>query len=745
MFRFFIQLILLSIFLTFSSYSKNYEKIIINGNERISNETILVFSEIQDNIPLDENSINEILKKLYKSGFFKDVTVKIENNNLTIDVLENPIIQTVLIEGIKRKKTKESLYEILSLKNRSSYNSTLIKKDEAAILSFLKDDGYYFSKVTSSYQDLGDNKIDLLYQIELGEKSKISKISFIGDKKFKDSTLKNIIISEEYKFWKFLSGKKYLNENLINYDKRLLNNFYKNKGFFNVVIESSFANYLGNDEFEIIYNISSGNKFYFNEFNLNLPLDYDRVNFLQLDNIFKKLKGENYSLNSIDEILKEIDKIVLNEQFEFLKSTVNESIEDNLINLTFDIDESEKFYVEKINILGNNVTREEVIRNNLLVDEGDAFNELLQTRTLNNLRGLNFFRKVETEILDIDNENKKIINITVEEKPTGEIMAGAGVGTGGGTFAFGVSENNFLGRGIEFASDISVSTESLKGIISMNNPNYKGSNRSLNTSLESTITDRLKNFGYKSNKTGFSVGSGFEFYDDLYWNTGVSSYVEKLETDSTASASMKKQEGSYFDTFFNHTFSYDKRDQRYKTSDGYISRFSQNIPLISESYTLTNTYDYKIYNEWLDENIFSIGFFGKTANSLAGKDIKLSDRLFLPSSKLRGFESGKVGPKDGADFIGGNYATSINIATSLSQILPNSQNTNFSIFFDAANVWGIDYSSSLSDESKIRSSVGIAVDFFTPVGPLNFSLTEAITKGKNDITESFRFNLGTTF
>ena len=745
MFRFFIQLILLSIFLIFPSYSKNYEKIIIKGNERISNETILVFSEIQDNKSLDENSINEILKKLYKSGFFKDVTVKIENNNLTIDVLENPIIQTVFIEGIKRKKTEESLYEILSLKNRSSYNSTLIKKDEAAILSFLKDDGYYFSKVTSSYQDLGDNKIDLLYQIELGEKSKISKISFIGDKKFKDNKLKNIIISEEYKFWKFLSGKKYLNENLINYDKRLLNNFYKNKGFFNVVIESSFANYLGNDEFEIIYNISSGNKFYFNEFNLNLPLDYDRANFQQLDNIFKKLKGENYSLNSIDKILKEIDKIVLNEQFEFLKSTVNESIEDNLINLTFDIDESEKFYVEKINILGNNVTREEVIRNNLLVDEGDAFNELLQTRTLNNLRGLNFFSKVESEILTIDNENKKIINITVEEKPTGEIMAGAGVGTGGGSFAFGVTENNFLGRGIEFTSDISISTESLKGIISMNNPNYKGSNRSLNASLESTITDRLENFGYKSNKTGFSVGSGFEFYDDLYWNRGVSSYIEKLETDNTASASMKKQEGSYFDTFFNHTFSYDKRDQRYKTSDGYISRFSQNIPLISESYTLTNTYDYKIYNEWLDENVFSIGFFGKTSNSLAGKDIKLSDRLYLPASKLRGFESGKVGPKDGADFIGGNYAASINIATSLSQILPNSQNTNFSVFFDAANVWGIDYSSSLSDESKIRSSVGIAVDYFTPVGPLNFSLTEVITKGKNDITESFRFNLGTTF
>ena len=745
MFKFFIHLTILSFFLIFSSYAKNYERIIINGNERISSETILVFSEISEDQSLNENSINNILKKLYESGYFKDVSVKIENNNLIINVLENPVIQTVYINGIKRKKTEESLYEILSLKNRSSYNSINVKKDENAILSYLKEQGFYFSKITSSYQDLGDNKIDLYYEIDLGDKAKISKISFVGDKIFKDSTLRSVILSEEYRFWKFISGKKYLNENLINYDKRLLNNFYKNKGFYNVVIESSFASYLGNDEFEILYNISSGKKYYFNEFNLNLPIDYEADNFNELNNIFRDLKGEKYSLNSIDKILKEIDKIVLNEQFEFLKSSVQEEIKDNLINLTFDIGESEKFYVEKINILGNNITREEVIRNNLLVDEGDAFNELLQAKTINNLKALNFFSKVDSEIIDATDLNRKIINITVEEKPTGEIMAGAGVGTSGGTVAFGVSENNYLGRGIEFSSDVSVSAESLKGLIAINNPNYKGSNRSLNVSLESTVTDRLKNFGYESNKTGFSVGSGIEFYENLYWNTGFSSYIEKLETDSTASASIKKQEGSYFDTFFNQTLSYDKRNQKFKTSDGYISRFTQNIPLISESYTLTNAYDYKIYNQWLDENVFSFGFFAKTTNSLKGKDVKLSDRLFLPSGKLRGFESGKVGPKDGADYVGGNYAASINLATTLPQIMPNFQNTNFSIFFDAANIWGIDYNSSLSDNSKIRSSVGIAVDFFTPIGPLNFSLSEPITKGSNDITESFRFNIGTTF
>jgi len=745
MFKFFIQLIFFTFYFTLSTYSKNYDNIIINGNERISNETILIFSEISEDKPFDENSLNSILKNLYKSGFFKDVSVEFKNNNLTINVLENPIIQSVFIKGIKRKKTEESLYEVLSLKNRSSYNSILIKKDEVAILNYLKEMGFYFSTIISSIKDLGDNKIDLYYEVKLGDKAKISKISFVGDKKFKDHTLRSVILSEEYKFWKLISGKKYLNENLVNFDKKLLSNFYKNKGFFNVKINSSFANYLGKDEFEVLYNVTAGEKFYFNEFKLNLPIDYELSNFNELNKIFINLKGENYSLNSIEKILKEIDKIVLDKQFEFLKSSVNEEIQDNLINLTFDIAESEKFYVEKINILGNNITLEEVIRNNFFVDEGDAFNELLYTRTLNNLKALNFFSKVESEITDIANENKKIINITVEEKPTGQIMAGAGVGTSGGTVAFGVSENNYLGRGIEFNSDITISPESLKGLVSINNPNYKGSNRSLNFSLESTDTDRLKNFGYESNKTGISIGSGYEIYDKLFWNAGFSAYVEKLDTDSTASAAIKKQEGSYFDTFFNQTVIYDKRDQKYKTSGGYISRFTQNVPLISESYTLTNAYDYKIYNQWLEENVFSFGFFAKTSNSLNGKDIKLSDRLFLPSNKLRGFESGKVGPKDGADYIGGNYAASINLATTLPQIMPNLQNTNFSVFFDAANIWGIDYSSSLSDDSKIRSSIGIAVDFFTPIGPLNFSLTEPITKGNNDTTESFRFNIGTTF
>ena len=745
MFKFFVKLLLALFFLTTPLFSKNYNEIIISGNSRISDETIKLFSKIPDNVTLDEGAINLILKNLYNTLFFKNVSIKIDNDQLLIDVEENPIIQSVFIKGIKANKIEESLTELLSLKDRSSFNNFQLKTDKINITNSLKDRGYYFSTIITEIEDLGDNKINLTHKINMGNKAKISKISFIGDKKIKDKTLKAIILSEEYKFWKFLSGKKFLNEQLMNFDQKLLNNYYKNQGYYNIKIESSYAKFIGNDKFELIYNISSGKKFFFNDLKVVLPIDYDDKNFANLDKIFTKLKGKSYSLNSIDKILKEIDKIVLNKEYEFLNATVNEELIDNLINLAFNIKETERFYVERINIFGNNITHEEVIRNALSVDEGDSFNDLLHSKSINSIKSLNFFKSVKSDILDGANSKQKIINIMVEEKPTGEITAGAGVGTSGGTISFSAKENNFLGKGIQFGTNLTLNKNSIRGLFSVDNPNYKGSNRSLNLTVQSSVIDRLKNSGYKSNKTGFSVGSGFELYDDLRLTTGLSSYFENIKTDSTASASMIKQKGSYFDTYFNYTLNYDKRNQKFKTTDGFRSRFTQNLPIISDNYSLTNTYDYRIFNTWLKENISSISFYASSANSLTGKDVKLSDRLSLPSNRLRGFEIGKIGPKDGDDYVGGNYATAINIATTMPQILPTFENTDFSIFLDAANVWGVDYDSTIADGSSIRSSIGLGIDLFTMIGPLNFSFTEVISKANNDITETFRFNLGTTY
>ena len=209
---------------------------------------------------------------------------------------------------------------------------------------------------------------------------------------------------------------------------------------------------------------------------------------------------------------------------------------------------------------------------------------------------------------------------------------------------------------------------------------------------------------------------------------------------------MKKQKGDYFDTFANFNFDYDKRNQKFQTSDGFRSTYRTSVPLISETNTLTNTYTYKYFTELYDDNVSSFSIYMKAANSIKDKDIKLSERLFAPSSRLRGFEFGKVGPKDGNDYIGGNYVSTVNFTSTLPFILENAQNTDFLVFFDAANIWGVDYDSSLSDKSDdIRSAVGIGIDWFTPIGPLNFSFASPISKSDTDKTETFRFNLGTTF
>ncbi len=742
-----INIIITFIFLTFISVSKAeiVKKIEITGNERIPNETIKMFSNITIGDDINDNDLNEVLKNIFNSNFFNDVKVSFNKNILSISVEESPLVENVEISGPKAKRIIEKLKKILVVKARKSYNELLILEDKNRILDELKLMGYFFSKVTISVEELKDNKVNLNYDIEMGEKAKIRKISFIGDKIYKDRKLRSIILSEESKFWKFISGKKYLNQNLLNLDAKLLKKFYLNKGYFNIKINTSFAKIVNDNEFELVYNINAGQKYFFDKVALNLPVDFDKNNFSDLISLFGALKGEPYSLFVIENILDEIDEIVLDEEFKTIESTVDENIQDDKINLTFKIVEGEKYTVDRINILGNNITLENVIRNQLLIDEGDEYNSILSTKSINNVKSLNIFKNVDIKTSNNENDKTKTIDIIIEEKATGEIMAGAGVGTDGSTISFAVKENNYLGRGIGLKSELTVSEESIKGQFSVTNPNFKNSDKSIYTNIQALETDKLKDSGYKTNKTGFAFGTKFEYQDDLFFGIGQESFYEKIETNSTASTRQKAQEGNYWDSFVNLDFDYDKRNQKYKTTDGFRSSYNVNLPIVSDNNTLTNSYTYTYFNELFEDNISKVSFFVRTANSLSNDDVKLSERIFIPSRKLRGFQAGKVGPKDGNDFIGGNYATTLNLSSTLPQILPNSQNLDVLMFMDIANIWGVDYDSSLDDTNEIRSSVGLGLDWFTPIGPLSISLAHPISKVGSDQTETFKFNLGTTF
>ena len=274
-----------------------------------------MFSEVSINDDLKKFEVNSVLKRLYNTNYFENVTVSFNNNILEIYVKENPIIQNVSYNGIKANKIKDEVSKNLNLKSRSSFSKNLLEKDNEIIKDVLKKLGYYFPQIDVYIEQLSDNKINLEYNIDIGEKARIEKISFIGDKKFKDKKLKSVIITEEYKFWKFITGKKFLNESLIELDLRLLKNFYLNKGYYNVQIDSSFAKLIGSNSFELIFNINSNEKIYFDNLELNLPKDFNTSNFKDLKKLFKKLKGEPYSINRVKKILEEIDKITITEQY----------------------------------------------------------------------------------------------------------------------------------------------------------------------------------------------------------------------------------------------------------------------------------------------------------------------------------------------------------------------------------------------------------------------------------------------
>ena len=743
------RILFLTIFLTIYSFILNAEivnDVLINNNKRIAKESIITLGNIKFGNDYNQSDLDEILKNLYKTNFFSDIKISIENNKMIIYVEENKIIQKIKIKGIKSKTIQNSILEQLQLKDRSPFVEYKTKQDLSRIKNSLSLSGYYFSKVNITIQENDNDTVDLIYDINLGEKAKISRIEFIGNKVFKERKLRNLIVSEETRFWKFVTKRKYLNKEQIARDERLLKNYYLNRGYYDVVVNATSARYLDNDSFTLTYNIDAGNIYRINKTKVILPIDYNKKNFIKVEKLLSELEDELYSFRKLSKIVDQIDKISLLREYDFISASINEEkIENNKINISLEVSETEKFYVEQINIFGNDITQENVIRDSLEVDEGDPFNELLHAKSINNLRARNIFKNVKSEISNGSELNKKIININVVEKPTGEVLLGAGVGSDGSSIGFNVSENNFLGQGIKMSAGLRLSEDTIRGNLTTNIPNYKYTNKPLRTNIQSDVVDKMSDSGYEAKKTGFSFGTSIERYEDLFFSPEFSSYFENLKTSSTASDNLKKQEGSYFETAFAYTIDYDKRNQKWQTSEGFRSKFTQSLPVISDNFAMLNGYEFTKWINFDNDLITKIDIYGRAKNSITGDDVRLSERLHIPSKKLKGFVSRAVGPVDGDDYVGGNFTAALNFTSTLPMILQSLETVDMRFFLDAANVWGVDYRDNYDDSNKIRSSTGLSIDWFTPIGPLNVSFAQPLSKVSTDKTETFQFNLGTTF
>ena len=735
----------LLLFLFFSvSQAEIVKELVINGNKRVSDETIKIYGEIEVNKNLAEKDTNKILNNLYETNFFENVQIELENNILKIVVKEYPVINQLILTGEARKSFSNEIKKRIKTKEKQAFIKSFLSDDVELIKKLYSSQGYNFANIETKIRKIDDDNLDLVIEIDRGEQTKISTISFIGDKKFSSYRLRQIVASQEDKFWKIISKNTNFSENLIDLDRRLLLNYYKSNGYYDVKINSNTAKLNQKGNVDLVYSINAGTRYIINKISTNVDNVIDKELFFPLNDVFNKYVGDYYSPFKIKLILDELDQLIDQNNLQFVEHTVEEIIETETINIVFNIYEGEKDLIERINITGNTVTNEDVIRGELIVDEGDPYVNLNLEKSIAKIKARGIFKNVSYRVKDGSKNNLKVIDIDIEEGATGEISAGAGVGSSGGTLVFSVKENNWLGEGKIIGFEADIDEESLAGKLSYSNPNYNFLGNSLNYFVKSEKNDK-PDLGYENSVISSGIGTSFEQYKDVRVRLGLSASYDDLQTESSASTTLQSQAGTFGEFAANYTFSFDNRDRVFMPTAGSITSFSQELPIYADKSFISNTFSSSGYKAFSENLVGAAKIYLSSINGFGADDVRLSKRKGISNKRLRGFEKNKVGPIDGTDHIGGNYVAALNFETNLPNLLPDNTNTDIGLFLDVANVWGVDYSSAIDDSNKIRSSTGVAASWSSPIGPITFVMSQNLTKANTDKTESFSFNLGTTF
>lgn len=742
-----IVLISFQFLFTINVISSELSNLKIIGNERISNNSISQIIEFDNSKKYSLKDINSFQKKLVESEFFSNVSVKLSKNNIIISVKENPLVDFFFIKGILNKKREEFIYNNLSLGNNKIFSEAKLKKDIEFIKSQFLSAGYFDVSVNSEISKNSGNILNLVINVDRKNKYRIKNIFFIGDKVISSKKLYDVVSSSEAGWWKFISSSDLANINRIDYDTSLLKNFYLDNGYFDVQINSSDLTLLSNEYVNVTFSINAGKKYNFGKFEI-----IDDANNLQskyLNDIKKILEANikgTFSRKSVLFSQNLINNYLNKNKVEFINFNVSteKAKTENNINLKFNFTSGERKFVNLVNIKGNSITEESVIRRSLTFSEGDTLSNFKIIKSEDKIKRTGIFKNVKSKLVNLD---KELVNveIEVEEQPTGSISAGVGVGSSGSAVSTAIAEKNLFGKGVGLSGNISLGTEKISGTVNLGIPDFKNTDNKFNFSLYALETD-FTNSGYESKVVGSSISTTFEIYDDFFLNVGGGFDIDKISANNSATALYRSREGTYNSLQTFYAVNFDKRNNIFFPTDGHLIQFGQklSLPGVSDIPIIRNNLNGSVYHALTDDYVINLKGGITAVNTIDNKDVKLSDRLSLSESKLRGFESFGIGPKSGTDHIGGNYSAYTSIATTFPNPLPDKWRAKSILFVDAGNVWGVDFDKSL-DSNKIRSSVGISLDWNSPIGPLSFVLSEVISSADNDIEENFSFKVGSSF
>jgi outer membrane protein insertion porin family len=726
------------------------QEIEVQGNQRIEAATVRSYLAVGPGDPFDPVELDRSLKNLFATGLFDDVSLRREGDRLIVAVVENPIINRIAFEG-NRRLDDETLESELQLRPRVVYTRSRVQNAVSRILELYRRNGRFAATVEPKVIELPQNRVDLVFEINEGPLTKVARIVFIGNKAIDDDDLRSVIQTKEAAWYRFLSSDDTYDPDRVAFDQELLRRFYLARGYADFNVRSAIAELTPDGErFVVTFTVEEGERYDFGKIDIESKIpDLEPE---QLRELLKTKQGDVYNADQIEDSITAVTDEIgeLGYAFAQVEPVPNKHEAEHTIDLTYAINQGSRVYIERIDIVGNVRTLDEVIRREFRVSEGDAFNTALLRRSRQRIENLGFFEKVEINTLPGSSPDKTRIEVNVSERSTGELSFGAGYSTSDGPLGdIRLSERNFLGRGQSIQGNFTISGRTQEIDLSFTDPYFLDREVAAGFDLFRRSTNFQSEGSFDQRTTGGTLRANYPLTER--WRHGLRLTVREdviHNVDNDASQFIQDEEGNALTVLLGQDLTYDTRDARFLPNDGYIVTLSQDVADFGADtqflrFEGRGSYYYPFYPDWV------LNVAGRVGYILGlGEDVRLFDRFFLGGATFRGFKFAGVGPRDTStgDALGGNLLYTGTLEQRFPLGLPEELRIFGRAFVEAGSLVHPDDSGpTVFDSNALRASAGGGLSWLSPLGPISVDLAHAFLKEDEDETELFRISFGTRF
>ncbi|MGB4057849.1 MAG: outer membrane protein assembly factor BamA [Alphaproteobacteria bacterium] len=723
----------------------------IKGNERVETATVLSYMDIKAGDPMTRERLDSTLKGLFATGLFADVALNQQGDVLQVTVVENPVINEIAFEGNDKIKDEDLLGEI-QLRPRQVFTRTKVQSDVSRLYQVYRQSGRFSVNIEPKVIRLDQNRVNLVFEIEESGVTTVKKISFVGNKHFDDSRLRSEISTKESAWYRLLSSDDRYDPDRLAFDQEMLRKFYLSQGYADFRIMSAVAELSDDrDNFFITFTVEEGDRYKVG----NVSIDSKIRNFdaAQLNDQLVLKKGDWYDADVVQEIVDGITDELGDSQYAFVtvRPDVRRNREAKIVDVVFQVNETPRVFVERINVVGNVRTQDKVLRREMLLVEGDPFNKSKLARSEQNIRDLDFFETVDVKAKPGSAPDKSVIDIDVAEKSTGELSVGAGFSTNDGPLAdFRIRERNLLGKGQDLLLATTIAGKRTEFDLSFTEPHFLDRDLSAGIDAFHITRDLQDESSFDQKRTGGGLRMGYPLSE--HWSQSWKYRIEQNEIEnvqSDASRFVLDQEGQRLTSAVSQRIQYDTRDSRLFTTEGWLAWLDTEVAGLGgdAKYVSGKTggsYFYPLFDQVVLNALGEVGAIQAYSDS----DVEINERYFIGGSSLRGFSKSGIGPRDEAtrDSLGGNFFYRGSVETSFPIGLPEEMGILGHGFTDFGSLWDLDDTGTgILDESSIRASVGAGLSWRSPFGPVRVDLAAPVAKEDFDEEEVFRFNFGTRF